>query len=155
MSTSAQNPVQRQVIEELTELLVLPSGQPRYSPQVMRRFAPLLVLGDHSNEPLDAELVPVMAEFFRTAGIDAHTPREHTENKIRAYIEADDDVKELNEKVLSILSKAQGQLLAENAGTFARQLGTQSAKTPLGHGAAPQGSMKGAQAQFRRERKKP
>lgn len=126
-------------------------GRPLFPRDEVRAFLPLLWLGSGGAVEMSPALERVLREFASLLGLTASLPRDEVEARVRAHYEKHPPSPRLLAEVKDALRELLTEDGALDAAAAAKALGNVMAKTPVGHGEAPAGSMKASPlARFQR-----
>lgn len=137
-------PVDDEALDRLLRVFtqVDDEGRPLFPREEVRAFLPLLWLGSGGAVEMSPPLERVLREFASQLGLTKGLSRDEVERRIRAHYEKDPP----SPRLLAEVKDALRELLTErgtlDATAAAKALGAVMAKTPVGHGEAPAGSLK-------------
>lgn len=146
-------PVDDAALERLLRVFtqVDDEGRPIFPRDEVRAFLPLLFLESGGAVEMSPALERIMREFASLLGLTADLPRDEVERRIRAHYEEHPPSPRLLAEVKDALRETLTEGGALDAAAAAKALGGVMAKTPVGHGDAPAGSMKASPlARFRK-----
>lgn len=118
------------------------AGGPLYSRDDVRAFLPVLVFGARGSLEVSAALANVMSDFAARLELAPGMDSTEVERRVRAHYEENPVNPRLLAEVKDLLRE---ELLSGgglDATATAKALGQGMAKTPVGHGTAPEGSTK-------------
>lgn len=118
-------------------------GRPLFPRDEVRAFLPLLWIGgSESDVEMSPALARVLREFTSLLGLTPALSRDEVERRIREHYEQNPPSPRLLAEVRDVLREALTEAGTLDAAAAAKALGGVMAKTPVGHGEAPAGSMK-------------